>query len=318
MAYDVSTLANYTKEQETALITKTLFSAKTMAMIKQFGLVLTGVKSSEKIPLLDTDVVFQNGGTCGFNSQGTTTISDRSVVVGKIKVNEALCEKTLETKATQKKLSVGSTYTELTFAEDYAATKAGRTSEALEKACWQGDLASGNANLNKFDGLIKNIDGSAAAVAANVAPYVAAPITAATGITEANVRSIVKAMWKALPAALKGKEDVAIFCGWDFFENYVAALTDANLFHYTAVQTGGSLTIPGTQYKLEAVHGLDGTNRLFALRLSNMVHATDLENEEEVFEIFYAKEADEIRYKNEFKCGCNVALPNEVVQFTLA
>jgi hypothetical protein len=42
---------------------------------------------------------------------------------------------------------------------------------------------------------------------------------------------------------------------------------------------------------------------------------TDLLNEEERFEIFYAKEADQIRYVNEFKAGINFAFPDEIVKF---
>jgi hypothetical protein len=318
MAYNVAGLTNYTKEQEAALVTKSLFDGKTASMIKSGGIVLTGVKSAEKIPILETDIVFQTGGTCGFNSQGTTTLTDRSVTVGKIKVNESLCEKTLEAKATQKKLSLGSQYEQMAFEKEYAEQKAGKTAEALETSDWQGDTASGNANLNKYDGLIKNIDGSGAAIAANTAALLGAQIAAATGITTGNVRSIVNAMWRALPAKLKGKADVRIFAGWDTFEKFIQALTDANLFHYTGNVADGEVTIPGTQYKLVAVHGLDSTNRLFAMRLSNMALGVDLENEEERFEIFFAKEADEIRYINEFKRGINVALPDEVVQFTLA
>jgi hypothetical protein len=38
-------------------------------------------------------------------------------------------------------------------------------------------------------------------------------------------------------------------------------------------------------------------------------------NEEERFEIFYAKEADQIRYVSEFKMGVNFAFPDELVKF---
>src|SRR5688500_6260715 len=102
MAYSVAGLNDYTKEMEASLVMKSHFCAKTQELIKACGIVLPGVKSSEKIPILETDAVFQAGGTCGFNASGTTTISDRGVVIGKIKINEALCPKTLESKATQK------------------------------------------------------------------------------------------------------------------------------------------------------------------------------------------------------------------------
>jgi hypothetical protein len=45
---------------------------------------------------------------------------------------------------------------------------------------------------------------------------------------------------------------------------------------------------------------------------------TDLLNEEERFELFYAKEADQVRFVSEFKMGVNFAFPTEVVDFILA
>jgi hypothetical protein len=311
MAYDVSALSNYTKEQEAALVMESHFAGKTQQLIQSMGIVLTGVKSAEKIPILDTDVVFQAGGTCGFSSSGTTTLSDRTVTIGKIKINESLCPKTLETKATQKKLQAGSRPDSIPFEKEYADNKAAKTAEALETALWQGDTASGTANLARFDGLLKLID-AASPVNGNTGG-----VTAATGITAANVRTIVDAFWMAIPAALKGKADFRIFMGWDTFELYVKALTDANLFHYAPNQAEGELTIPGTNYRIVAVHGLDSTDRIIGLRMSNVALGVDLENEEEKFEIFYAKEADEVRFVSEFKMGVNVALPGEVVEFTL-
>lgn len=395
MAFDVSALAAYTKENQDSLITASLFAAKTQELIISKGNLMTGIKSAEQINVLDTDAVFQVGGTCGFNASGTTTFSRRALTVGKVKVHEALCPKTLEAKYLQLKMNAGSQPEDVPFEKVYSDLKAGKIAQQNETAIWQGDTGSGNANLSKFDGIIKLADAVPASViatnaktatgtitvgtgaativgvgtafttevavgdklyntagtligtvltitdathitlAANGAVAVtgagykvvalagqhfASPIAVATGITESNVRSIVKGMWKALPAKLKGKDDVAIFCGWDVFESYIAALIEANLFAYTAgndAQKSGEITIPGTQYKLVALHGLDSTNRLFAMRYSNLYLGTDKQNEEEEFEIFYAKEAMEVRFVAEWKLGVQFAFPDEIVQFSL-
>jgi hypothetical protein len=325
MAYNVAALTNYTEENVDVLVMRSLFQAKTMSLIQKEGNVMTGVKSSETINILDTDAVFQAGGTCGFNSSGSTAFTQRTVTVGKIKINESLCPKALETKYTQKALAQGSKYEKIPFEQEYTDLKAGTISDQLEVALWQGDTNSVNVNLNKFDGFIKLIDAAAASVQSNVAAYIAsgAPIAAATGITLGNVKGIVNSMWLALPAKIQGKDDIRIFCGWDTFNKFISSYTDSNLFHFApgggeVKQENGEVVIPGTNYILTAVHGLDGTNRLFALRMSNMWLGTDLENEEERWEIFFAKEADEIRFVAEFKDGVNVAFPNEIVTFTLA
>jgi hypothetical protein len=325
MAYNVSALTDYTEQNVDILVMRSLFQAKTMSLIQKEGNVMTGVKSSETINILDTDAIFQAGGTCGFTSSGTTSVTQRTVTVGKIKINEALCPKALEAKYTQKALAAGSRYESIPFEKEYTDLKSGTISDQLETGIWQGDTTSLNANLNKFDGLIKLIDAAAASVQANSAAYIAtgAPIAAATGITLANVKGVVNAMWLALPAKVQGKPDIRIFCGWDTFNKFISSYTDSNLFHFApggneVKQENGEVVIPGTNYVLTAVHGLDGTNRLFALRMSNIWLGTDLENEEERWEIFFAKEADEVRFVAEFKDGVNVAFPNEIVTFTLA
>lgn len=320
MAYDVSALSNYTKDNKDILVTSSVFNAKTQSLISQQGNVLTGIKSAERIGIMDTDAVFQAGGTCGFNASGTTTITQRTITVGKIKVNESLCPKTLETKYTQLALAAGSRYENIPFEQDYTDKKTARIAAQLETAIWQGDTGSGNANLNKFDGLIKQIDAASGSVVhANTATYTSgAPYGTGTVITGDVALAIADGIYNAIPMSIIDKDDLRIFCGWDFFKAFILALKYKNLYHFSAEDDkSGEVSIPGTSYKLTAVHGLDNTKRLFAFRMSNIYLGTDMENEEERFEIFFAKEADEIRFVAEWKLGVNFAIPDEVVEFHL-
>jgi hypothetical protein len=320
MAFDVSSLTNYTEQNAENLVAASVLGAKTASLIKAAGNVMVGVKSAETINVLSVDAVFQTGGTCGFNSSGTTAITQRTLTVGKIKVNESLCPKTLETKYLQKALPTGSIYDSIPFEQQYTEEKAKKIASALETAIWQGDTASGDANLNKFDGLIKLIDAASNEVNANTSTYITgAPILIATGITASNVIAIVDGVYKAIPAQVVAEDDVRIFMGMDTFRTYTIALKNANLFHYSVDGKADSeFVLPGTSIKVVAVQGLNGTNKIYALRLSNLYLGTDLLNEEEKFEIFYAKEADEVRYVVEFKMGVNVAFTDEVVKFVLA
>jgi hypothetical protein len=52
--------------------------------------------------------------------------------------------------------------------------------------------------------------------------------------------------------------------------------------------------------------------------MSNMYLGCDILGEEDKWEIFFAKEADEVRFVAEWKTGVQVAFPAEIVQFTLA
>jgi hypothetical protein len=236
------------------------------------------------------------------------------VTVGKIKVNEALCPKDLEAKYLQKALPTGSMYDAIPFEQEFTDKKAKRIASQLEIALWQGDTTSVNVNLNKFDGLVKLVGAASGVVDANTSTYISgAPLSS---ISATNVVSIFDGIYKAIPAQIVSEDDVHIFCGMDTFRTYTIALKNANMFHYTVdVKADNEFILPGTTIKVVAVQGLNGTNKIYAMRLSNLFLGTDLLNEEEKFEIFYAKEADQVRFVSEFKMGVNIAFPDEVVKF---
>ena len=317
MAFDVSTLAAYTEQNEALLVTDSVLGAKTAALIKSAGNVMVGVKSAETINIMDTDAIFQAGGSCGFTASGSTTFTQRTVTVGKIKVNESLCPKDLEAKYLQKALPTGSMYDSIPFEQEFADKKAKTIASQLETALWQGDTTSGNTNLSKFDGLVKLIGAASGVVAANVSTYISgAPLST---ITAGNVISIFDGVYQAIPAQVVAADDMAIFCGQDVFRTYTVALKNANQFHYSIdVKADSEFVLPGTPIKVIALQGLNGTNKVYAMRISNLFLGTDLLNEEEKFEIFYAKEADQVRFVSEFKMGVNVAFPDEIVKFILA
>jgi hypothetical protein len=317
MGFDVSALANYTKENEALLVTSSVLGAKTAALIKSAGQIMVGVKSSEKINIMETDAIFQAGGTCGFNASGSTTFTQRTVTPGKIKVNEALCPKDLEAKYLQKALPTGSMYDSIPFEQEFADKKAKTIAAQLETALWQGDTSSVNVNLNKFDGLVKLIGAASGVVAANASTFISgAPLSS---ITAANVISIFDGVYRAIPAKVVAADDMTIFCGQDLFRTYTIALKNSGSFNYQIdVKADSEFVLPGTTIKVVAVAGLNGTNKVYAMRLSNLFLGTDLLNEEEKFEIFYAKEADQVRFVAEFKMGVNIAFPDEVAAFVLA
>lgn len=310
MALDLSALTNYVEENAQQLTAAAIFSAKTASLIEAKGNVQVGIKSAETINVLTTDAVFQAGGTCGFSSSGTTSITQRQITVGKIKVQEAICPKTFEAKYTQKALRVGSTYDYMAYATDFTNQKIQRIGAALETAIWQGDTASGTANLNKFMGFATIINalgfgGSGDPINGNT--------SALTTLTKSNVRQAVDEIFLAIPAALLDKEDFVIFCGNDTFREYIVALREANLFHYSVDAANMETIIPGTNIKLIGVNGLNTLDYMVGICMSNMYLGTDMLNEQDKFELFYAKEADEMRFVVEFKLGCQVAFSDEIV-----
>ena len=311
MAFNVSALSNYTNEQSTELVVKSLFGSKTAAVLQAAGQVQVGVKSAEALNILSSDVFFQADG-CGYTASGNTTFTQRVITVGAIKVEETLCPKTLEAKWMQTQIAPGSPEA-VPFEEQIGNEKASRIAKLLEVAMWQGDTATSNTNpnTNRFDGFNKIIDAASAST-------VAGNTSSATAITVANVEGLVDDIYNVIPADIADAEDLVLFVGIDTFKKYTTALRASNLFHYAADSEGMEIMIPATNIKMIGVGGLSGTNRMFLSRLSNMFVGTDLANEEEEYRFWYSQDNDEVRFRATMKYGVQIAFPDQLVQFKLA
>lgn len=309
MAFNVSGLTNYTNEQQSELLVKALFGGKTAQVLQAAGQVQPGIKSASKLALLGSTVYFQTDG-CGYNPSGTTTLSQRTLTVGAVKVEETLCPKSLEAKWMQTLIAPGSA-TALPFEEQIGMEKAAVIAETIGQTIWQGDTTSGDPNLNKFDGFVKVIS-NASPTLGNSNP------TAFTSITLSNIDDILDQMYTALPARVALKEDLVCWVGVDTFKLMLINLKNANLFHYTPeAAVNMEMVYPGTNVKIIAVGGLSGTNKLVMGSLSNFFLGTDLMNEEEDYKFWYSQDNDEVRFRASFKYGVQVAYPAEIVYFTL-
>lgn len=323
MAFSVGTLTAYVQQNADELLVKSILKARTVDLLIQEGTYMQGIKTLAKVAIMATDAIFQPGTGCTFTPSGTTTITQRDINVAPIKVVEDLCIADLDAGFMQQTLKKGYDNT-LPFEAKYAEAKADTIAKQLEILTWQGDDDSLNANLAPTDGFIKIIDAAGTAIDANLAAYgvTSAPVSSGTGIVAANVKSIVNAMWLALPADIQGYDDIRIFCGWDVFYKYIAAYTDQNLFNFAPTGSevsieNGVVIIPGTNYKLTAVHGLDGTNRLFSGRMYNFVVGTDLEHEEEQWKMMPDQFDNYLRFQAFFRFGVQVAFPDQIVSFKL-
>ena len=321
MAYNVTGLAAYTKQNVDLLVKNSVFEARTQKEILALGNVRVGVKSSEAIGRMDTDVFFQDDSACGFNASGVTTFTQRSLVVGKVKINEILCDKDLEPYYLQQSLKAGGEYTTAAFAADYTDQKAKKIAEALEVALWTANStgsAGSNGLLNKFDGIKTLIAAAGGSVVnANTTGFYGTP---ATGITSTTIaKNAINAVIKGLPAKIKGKDDVRIFCGWDVFAYLIQAYVDANLFHFAPDakidDNSAAFTVPGTSYKVIPVHGLDGTDDIYAFRMSNIFLGTDLLDEENKFWIRWSEDDENIKFTARMKIGVQFAFVDEIVKF---
>ena len=303
MAYNFGNLAAYTDQERLPLITKAVFSARSAALFTK----QVGIKFAAALNLMDTDALIQSGDSCGYTTSGTTAFTQRNITVGRMKVQETLCPRSLEQYWMQTQLTAGSNYEGVPFEQAFSEQKALRIAEALENAIWQGNAYFSGVNqlLNAASGSV--VSGNTAAISG--------------AITSTNVISIFDTIYTRIPQAILTKTDLVMFCGWDTFRLLVMAFKANTGVMYNQVDLAGladgEIVYPGTNIKVIAVPGLTGTSRIVATYLGNLFYGTDLLSDEEQFSIWFSRDNDEVRFQAAFKAGVQFAYPDLIVDFRL-
>ena len=305
MAIQTNTLTAYVEEHKLPLLRNAVIGGKST---KLFNL-MTGVKGSTALNLLNTDVTFGDGSVCGWNEAGTSTLSQRVITPGAVKVNMSFCDKQLLKYWTNYEVRVSAGQKSLPFEEDFIQGVVEGVAAKLEKAIWQGDKSGIDANLNKFDGMIKIVE----------AASIAATKTYSTG---ASVVSIVNDVYNAIPSAAYSKGEVVMYMGSDMYRKYIQELVaNGNIIlkSDTSASLGNlampeSILVPGTNVTVYGIPGLDGTGKVFASFKDNFCFGTDMTGDEEKFELWYSQDNREFRCAIEFIAGVQVAFPDMVVE----
>ncbi len=298
----VNSLPEYVAQNHDSLLRDAVLGAESA---KRFTL-QTGVKTKTALNLLNTSVVFQDGSSCGFNSAGTQTISQRTITAPVIKVNMEYCEKTLLNSCLQHEVRVAAGQKTLPFEQDFIADVVANVALGAEKLIWQGDTTlTNNAALKWTDGLLKILK-------ANDGITVAANKLEHSAITKSNVRAAVDAVIEAIPTEILNRAEV--YMGYDTYRTWIMALQAANLYHNAGDNLdAGSTKYQGSNILIKALPGLNGTSEIVAADPANFFYGTDMQNDEEKFDFWYSKDDQLFKLAIEFALGVQVAFPNKVI-----
>lgn len=287
MAVNLSALTAYVDEQKIGLIRKSALGAKTLDYVN----IQTGVVGPTAINLLNTDIVFGDGGTCGWNEAGTSTVSQRKIVPALLKVNMSFCDKAMSKYFMNYEVNMAAGRANLPFEEAFVADVVEKTNAKLDDIIWNGITVGGT----KYDGYLNILT--------------AASIEKQT--TGATVYESVKNVYNAIPANVLDK--AVIFVGVDTYRSLVGELVDKNLYHYDVkVDTVLEMTLPGTITKVVAVPGLNGKNVIVAGNPEHMFYGTDMTGDDEEFKMWYSDDNQEFRLNIGFSAGVQFAFPSEV------
>lgn len=287
MAVNLSALTAYVDEQKIGLIRKSALGAKTLDYVN----IQTGVVGPTAINLLNTDIVFGDGGTCGWNEAGTSTVSQRKIVPALLKVNMSFCDKAMSKYFMNYEVNMAAGRANLPFEEAFVSDVVEKTNAKLDDIIWNGITVGGT----KYDGYLDILTGASIEKEA----------------TGATVYESVKNVYNAIPANVLDK--AVIFVGVDTYRSLVGELVDKNLYHYDVkVDTVLEMTLPGTITKVVAVPGLNGKNVIVAGNPEHMFYGTDMTGDDEEFKMWYSDDNQEFRLNIGFSAGVQFAFPSEV------
>jgi len=198
--------------------------------------------------------------TCDFTSAGDVTYVEKALAPKRLQVNRALCKNDWLSTWAGANMRAGLDGTLQSDFATYLISYAGSlVGQQVEKSIWAGSAATGG-EFDGFEALLTD-DGGAD--------------VASTALDATNIIAQIGRVRDAIPNAVYGQDDLAIYMGTAAFKFYIsaqAALGYLNQYH-AGVTESNFEGIP-----IKWAPGM-GANRMVAGRKSNMFFATDLEGD---------------------------------------
>lgn len=289
MGYKVDTLPAYIKANRDILIKKSVLGAKS---VDKFT-VQPDSKGTVAINLMEVSATLQDGSSCGFSAKGSTKFSARNIVTKVAKVNSQWCPKDLLGKYTEWAVNISAKNPNLPFEEYITNAIIEDVDKQVEDIAWKGDDELGISGVTEI--LSAETTTVKKEYAAGTSAY-----------------DIVKQAYMAIPVGVLDRAE--IFVGRDLFREFMNDMVEKNYYHYSAGE--GSLTefiFPGTNVKVNATAGLDGSGLAVAGDPKGIVMGVDLVNDKEDFDFFYSKDDRVWKLVIEFVLGFQIAFPDQMV-----
>ena len=260
--------------------------------LRWFDLML-GVKHAEALHYLDSEVAL-HAAECGFNPDGSDTLSERYVEVHLVELEKSFCYMTLkETYANyQYKWEAG--METLPFAQKFAESNVAGVKRAVNELVWAGDEDLG------ITGFIADIE----EVSGNTVEF-------ASGDTAvANVDAMVAGL-----SAKMLRKGVRIFMSQTDFRNYVLESNSTCCANRPVLDAASeSITYAGdSRITLVPMEGLEGQDVMVAATPDALVYATDLKDSETHYDLWFDKKEQTFDLRILFAAGTAVRFPDEVV-----
>jgi hypothetical protein len=246
----------YVGEEAAGFISASLLSGETLGK----GNITVLPNVSYKVNLKSFDLSTSNvvDASCDFQAAGDVNYVEKALTPGNYQLNQKLCKKDWLATFAGASMNVGVDGTLPGNFQEYVISHAGAlVGQEVEKSIWAG--ASGTTG--QFDGFQALLLADAAVID-----------VAATTLSALNIVAELGKVRDAIPSAVYGKEDLAIYMGTAAFRFYIsaqAALGYLNQYHAGVTEANFE------GIKLIWCPGMDA-DKMVAARKSNLFFATDL------------------------------------------
>lgn len=273
MAYDVSGLVDYIDELSASgdIWKSIVLSGDTAPTLAQFQ-----TKYNElKLPILESDRdIFQDGDNCTFSASGNLDITQTSIDLCNLKVNQEFCPRDLEDKFTGIYLPSGQNYDSLPLGAMHIDRILQQCQAQNELLTWQGDIISGANSLALCDGFNFIVEDSSASTAGGDHTGVGAiSNTTALGQVEALVDAAIA---NADTSAAVHNGMFIMYMGHDTFRDYNVNYRSDFAGGYIHADAMGTTMVQGTRVEMIPVAGLTGTDFMYLTPRNNFSTAMDL------------------------------------------
>lgn len=300
----------FTDELKEKLLAKMVFEGRTAELVK----VIPGVKRAITLNLL-ANTAKPTTATCGWTpdpSNKYVNLDQKELEVCPLEIKDAICPKDFE------QLYLGmymKNNKEVPFEELIAESYINKAMNFNEKIIWDRGGCT--------DGLLKMIseDGNVTDASTEVA--------GASDAVEA-----VNALIAAATPDILMHSDKVVFTSYAMYNAYASKLRATNLYIQPNYQNGDGanyeMYIPGTDIRLIAIAGMDNPATTIASGYSldggvtfqpmiltyadNIVLGTDMLNDEEMLDMFYSRDNDEVRINIQYKLGWNFYFGEHIVK----
>jgi hypothetical protein len=298
--YDVTSIAGYVDQVGGELLAKALIGGTTAKYIN----LRTGIKGTQALNLLNSNIVFQDG-VCGWDpdSGTTTTYTQTSITTCPTKYNESLCYQELFDTFQAMLMKPGQTQESVPFEQQIMDLKVKQIQQFVEQQIWT--ATTGSSCFNGFKTLISTgttgVANSSGVTFSSSADY---------GVSGNPITEVDKLV-NVLDDNAMSRDDLRVFMSYANFRLYVQALTRANFFHNyigsTDITGMMEATHPNTNIKVVPTLGLNGSNQVVIGPAEYMVLGVDLLSDSEKLKAWYSVDFDEVRFRANFNYGVTIA-----------